>query len=180
MLWHFWEMRLSAVLESGVSGNLTLPDSEHAMVMSNFSFKKARWKSETFSAIKVLSLYSVMINCSYLCYWLSRDDAIVWRWTVGACRCGDPVCWIRVICWSSGLLQFTHQLLLYLSLSCSCAECCLSQWSCVCVVLGWRLYHSFLCLWSLLLLFLSCLFLSSVHIGGPQNAVCSFAGYLSY
>lgn len=72
-----------------------------------------------------------------------------------------------------------HTNTIYLSLSCSlCCTLFKSMELCLCCPWLKSLPQLSLSLLLLLLLLLYVLFFSSVHIGGPQNAVCSPAGYL--
>lgn len=106
----------------------------------------------------------------YCLYFRSHDPLVRWQtWGWKA-----SLWLLRVTCWSSGLLQFTHRYLKLLCVLFPVLMCRLKQaeLSLCCL----RFKSS-----SLLSLSSACYFkfpLSSVHIGGPQNAMFSLAGYL--
>lgn len=119
------------------------------------------------------------------CYWSGRDPPLfkgaegvqVGRqiWGKASVLSFKSHLWVQ---WSAPVYTPIPSIYLY---PVSRAVRWLNRWVCVRVVLWWSLYHGFLCLRLLLFLSVSIrVFLSSVHIGGPQNAVCRLAGYLFF
>lgn len=121
------------------------------------------------------------MTCSYSCYWSRKDGQR------GRCRCRDPACLMTKTSSeesSVGPVVYSslHTDILYLSLSCSL--CCtlfkidgVVSVSSLVEVFTTAFFVSDRCSSSSSSSSVS-FFLSSVHIGGPQNAVCSLAGYL--